>query len=1151
MNAEFAYVEEPFLNQLACMGWSVTTGNPDDPSNTGRQSLREVILEDDLRKALSRINLNAQGKPWLDEGRLTQAVNALKRLGTTRLLEANQAATALLLGGTVVDGVEGWEQGRGRTVHFVDWEHPENNTFRAVSQFWLACPEGQSDKAIIPDIVLFLNGIPVVVVEAKSPTLAAPLEAAVDQLQRYANRRRAMGLVDVHEGNEQLFHYVQFLVATCGEEARVGTFSSLAVHYLAWKDTSPLPMAEVAAELRKGQKPLTQQEMLVAGMLRPGNLLDILRHFTLFMEANGQTIKLVCRYQQFRAVQRAVSRMATGKTREQDGELDRRGGVIWHTQGSGKSLTMVFLIRKMRSHPTLRSFKVVVVTDRRDLQKQLADTASLTGDVLTIVQSTTIENKPVSSYQVLQEVLRKPGKDLVFAKIQMYRGELIAPTTPRPAPDAAEAPPPEVREAVGTLEDTAIEEDDEEGAEASSDEGAPKGEKAPPRTKPLPVLNTDPRILVLVDEAHRSHTSSAHANLLNALPNCVKIGFTGTPILKASKANTTKIFGEELDRYTIRQAEEDGAVVPILYEGRTARAAVEGAGTLDQLFEDILAERTPEELEAIKKKYATKGHVAEAEHLIDAKARNMLWHYVEHILPNGFKAQVVAVSRLATLRYYNAFLKARDALVADLEALSPDDLNLSESARNGLAPERQFLLRAHRFLPTLKVLEFAPVFSGAHNDLVDPTGEWSNQSKIDLRILRFKKPLFAAGPNTFHPEKTDPLAFLIVKSMLLTGFDAPIEQVMYLDRHIQEAELLQAIARVNRTWARGGVEKGFGIVVDYYGVAQHLKEALKAYAAEDVAGALQSLKDEIPKLRDQHLRAMDVFASRGIADITDTEACIMLLGDEKLRAEFYVKLKQFLATLDLVLPRPEALEYVNDAKTLSFIQTMATRRYRADQRLIGKEVGAKVRALIDQHIVSLGVDTRIPPVDIGAADFDAQVDATRSSRAQASEMEHALRAHIRKHLDEDPTHYATLSERLASILQEFEGRWEQMVDALKALVQEARAGRKQDDTTGLDPVTQAPFFALLKQELAGDAVLEGEVREALRALTVDLVAHIQREIGIVEFWSRPQAQNALRSWIFQRLDEADLLPLARIEAVTDRLMELSRANAHRLVKPSA
>lgn len=230
---------------------------------------------------------------------------------------------------------------------------------------------------------------------------------------------------------------------------------------------------------------------------------------------------------------------------------------------------------------------------------------------------------------------------------------------------------------------------------------------------------------------------------------------------------------------------------------------------------------------------------------------------------------------------------------------------------------------------------------------------------------------------------------------------------------------------------------------------------------------------------------------------------------------------------------------------------MATRRYRADQRLIGKEVGAKVRALIDQHIVSLGVDTRIPPVDIGAADFDAQVDATRSSRAQASEMEHALRAHIRKHLDEDPTHYATLSERLASILQEFEGRWEQMVEALKALVQEARAGRKQDDTNGLDPVTQAPFFALLKQELAGDAVLEGEVREALRALTVDLVAHIQREIGIVEFWSRPQAQNALRSWIFQRLDEADLLPLARIEAVTDRLMELSRANAHRLVKPSA
>jgi len=204
--------------------------------------------------------------------RITQAVNALQRVGTAKLLEANQNATELLPKGTVVDGVEGWEQGRGRTVHFIDRDHPENNTFRAVNQFKLACPVAQAGKHIIPDIVLFVNGVPLVVVEAKSPYLATPMEDAVNQLQRYANRRHDLGIVNLNEGNEQLFRYAQFLLATCGEQARVGTFSSLAVHYLEWKDTSPVPMTDVAAELDKDTSALSSQEKLVAGMLRPAHI---------------------------------------------------------------------------------------------------------------------------------------------------------------------------------------------------------------------------------------------------------------------------------------------------------------------------------------------------------------------------------------------------------------------------------------------------------------------------------------------------------------------------------------------------------------------------------------------------------------------------------------------------------------------------------------------------------------------------------------------------------------------------------------------------------------------------------------------------------------------------------------------------------------
>jgi len=383
---------------------------------------------------------------------------------------------------------------------------------------------------------------------------------------------------------------------------------------------------------------------------------------------------------------------------------------------------------------------------------------------------------------------------------------------------------------------------------------------------------------------------------------------------------------------------------------------------------------------------------------------------------------------------------------------------------------------------------------------------------------------------------------------LLTGFDAPVEQVMYLDRHTKEAELLQAIARVNRTYAREGVKKGCGIVVDYYGVARHLKEALAAYSDEDVEGVLQSLKDEIPKLRDRHRRAVDVFTSRDIDDIADTEACVVLLRDEKIRAEFQVKLKQFLATLDLVLPRPEGLPFVNDAKTLAHIQARARNRYRGSERLIGKEVGAKVRKLIDEHVISLGINPRIPPIEITAADFDDHVDEERSSRAKASEMEHALRYHIRKHLDEDPTHYEKLSERLKGILEEFEGRWDDLAEALKKLVDDARRGRQQDDSTGLDPETQAPFYDLLKQEAVGDGKLEGAALEQMCALTVELVAHVRQEIGIVGFWSKAQARDGLRSWIFMTLDNADVLPFDRLDAVADKLMELSKANHNRLTR---
>ncbi len=1107
---EFTEVEQPFIDQLVQMGWKHTTGNFDDPTATGRESFRDVFVTADLKKALHDINLNDEGKTWLDEDRIAQAMSSLQRVGETKLLEANKKATDLVVKGTDVDGVEGWDSGRTQTIQFIDFEHPERNIFRVVNQFQVACPPGQPHKNIRPDLVLFVNGIPLVVVECKSPFASEPIASAIDQLQRYANRRREMGRVDTNEGNEQLFHYSQFLVATYRDGARAGTFSSLAVHYQEWKDTSPVAMADVAKELGREGKKLNPQQKLIAGMLRPANLLDIVQHFTLFMEAGGRTIKVVCRYQQFRAVQLAMRRLLNGKTRAQDGEQDRRGGIVWHTQGSGKSLTMVFLIRKMRSDAKLKKFKIVLVTDRRDLEKQLADTAQLTDENLTRVKPKKLGHKTISAREVLKTILRKPGKDLVFTMVQKYRGDII---------------------------------EDEGEDELDEDEKDTK----PTKTEPLSELNPSEDILVIVDEAHRSHTNAAHANLMAAMPNCVKIGFTGTPIIMKDKGKTAKIFGEFIDRYTIRESEADRATVPILYEGRTAEAAIHGGGDLDEVFEDMLVDRSDEEKEAIKKKYATKGHVMEATAMIRAKAKNMLWHYIENILPNGFKAQVVAVSRRAAIRYYEEFNAARDDIVAEIEAIHANLLDLSDDAIAKLDKEKGRRIRARRFLPTIKALEFAPVISGKHNDTIDPEQKWSSRAQVDARIKRFKKPLFGNGINSFDHNKADPLAFLIVKSMLLTGFDAPIEQVLYLDRHIKEAELLQTIARVNRTYASGAVEKSCGIVVDYYGVGNHLKEALQAYGDEDVDGALASLKDKIPELRDQHQRVLQVLTSYDVDSLTDAEAAIEVLRDEKVRAEFQVKLKQFLTSLDLVLPRPEGLPYVNDAKMLAHLQVRAKKRYRGNELVIGKEVGEKVRILIDEHVISLGIDPRVPPIEITSAEFEDHVDKEISPRAKASEMEHAVRFHLDKHLDEDPEHYEKLSERLRGIIKDFSGRWEEMCEALSDLVREAKQGRQSDSSHGLDPQTQAPFFDVLKKEAYGDEKIEGKKLNQLCATTVEMVDHIKQEAAIEDFWKKAQAQKALSSWVFQALDDADLVEFDKLEAVVDRLMELAKANHHKLV----
>lgn len=1079
LGPEYDEVERPLIDQLKDQGWTHLEGappgapRPTDPGKSGRTSFAEVILEERLRAQLRSINKDNHGQPWLDERRISQAVAALTRVSATSLLEANRAATDLLLNGTTVDGVVGWDGGRDQRIHYIDWanwDKPHANDCVVISQFRVDIPGTQGRKCIVPDEVLFVNGIPLAVVECKKP--GSPLKSAVDQHLRYADRRGAT----VQEGNEKLFHTVQLLVATTGDKAALGSITSQAEHYAQWRDPYPLTVGELAERLRlTGPEAVTQQDILAGVVLHPSRLLDIVRNYVTFMHTDdGTAIKAVPRYQQYRAVNKAIHSLLNGDTKSRSADAtDHRGGVVWHTQGSGKSLTMSFLVRKMRTVPGLRKTKIVIVTDRTQLQDQLSETLQLTGEPVT----------PAKKIAHARQLLAQHGPGIVCVMIQKQQ-EPTAPGKPgKTTPKAARKPV-------------------------------------------FPELNDDESIVVLIDEAHRSHSSTLHMNLIDALPNAARIGFTGTPILMGDKKKTTDIFGPYIDVYKLSDAEEDGAVVPIFYAGRTVKGAVRDGQDLDDVFEDMMAEHTPAEMEEIKKRYATKGDVMEAEELIAAKARNMLRHYVQTVLPNGFKAQVAAHSRVAAVRYRDALIDARDELVRKNRLKLPPDV-----------------------LDQVRQLDFIPVISPGEND-PKVWETWTDPGHQDKAIADFKDP--AKQPS-----------FLIVKSMLLTGFDAPVEQVLYLDRSMKEAELLQAIARVNRPatgTAVGGPDSGTGktpkqcgYVIDYVGVTQHLTKALAAYDQEDIEGAIKSLEtDQVHSLRAQRARLHALFNELGItlnADDPDTdtmENCVLLLADGPLRDRFETELSRFLKTIDTVLPMPAAREFLPDAKLFAEVAARTRRRYRETGDFDPSLYGEKVRELIDEHMTSLGISEILPPVSITSPEY-AERAARLSPRSRASEMEHAIRHHINLHLDEDPARYRRLSERLEQILEEHRDNWEQQALALAGLLDKIKDDDVRTDHGDSHSASrlETALYGLLVQETSTDGVItedqETRLGDLARALHELALARTTKR----DFWRHPADQADFVREIAATLITENLCASDPAAALADKLIQIIRANARR------
>ena len=1095
--SEYLHVEKPFLDQLQSLGWQVIDQGqgciPTEPAKSLRENFRQWLLPGVFREAVRAINRNADGSPWLTDRQLGDLHDQVVRQPGRTLLESNEAVQALLLKAQVDRNEVTGEA--DPVVQLIDFSNPGRNRFHAINQFRIDTP-GCVKSCIIPDIVLFVNGIPLVVVEAKigDANTANPLHAAFEQLLRYRGGRPETRAAGLREGEPRLFASNLLLVRTCGEGCEFGTITSGHEHFYAWKDIWPESNRDY--ELPLGVE--REQERLVQGLLAPSTLLEVLRTCTVFMDTDsGRRIKVVCRYQQYRAARKIVERLRTGATPE------ARSGVVWHTQGSGKSLTMVFVARMLRAATDLEDFKIILVNDRDDLEKQLAATAKLIGGKVNIIDSTAD----------LRAHLATEASDINMVMVHKF----MERATPLPA--AVQR----VLAAAGSLTMT-----------------EPGGlYRAIPSSRTFGVVNSSERILLMIDEAHRTQGSDLGDNLFEAFPNATRIAFTGTPLITEQHGTrrTVKRFGEYIDMYKLMDAVHDGATLQILYEGRTADTAIRDKHGFDTKFEDLFKERSEEEILAIKKKYGASGDILEAEQRIEAIARNLVDHYIDNILPDGFKAQVVCHSKLAAIRYRAAI---RAALRERIE-------------RERIRPEPdEELIGKIEFLKAVVVISPEPTNEPAA--FTEARREASRWNAVD----NFCKPFAFDDPD----QDLTGIAFLIVCDMLLTGFDAPIEQVMYIDKKLKEHNLLQAIARVNRVSAN----KHRGFIVDYIGLANHLTLALQIYAEEDIRDIRDGLKNilsEMPILEERYQRLLQHFQSAGVKDIAlfvsgrmgspEDEVRVIhravgAMQDIKRRADFEVYLKKFLQSLNLILPNPAGHPYRGAARRFGYLLRMVKERYKDDSLDIA-DAGAKVKALINEHLVELGINPKIPPVELLSDDFMAHVQrhAKGDPEAKASEMEHAIRKHCTVHFDEDPAFYTKLSEKLEKLIEQHKNNWNALADDLEELRREAVAGRTEP-VDGLS--REATTFYEYVLQIAYDGGEEPAVdRSALKKLMLAIVELLQDTIGVLDFWKKPIEVKKLRGNIDTEILLAKIPALsARHERLAVEIVKLAEKRHQELVK---
>lgn len=1029
--------------------------------------LRNVVLDDVLAEQLLKINrFTHKGREYAFD--LSDAHEAMRRLKPTPdrlkgLRGTNQDVyDTLVLGTTITKTIDG--DSKSYSFRFIDWETPRNNVFHVTAE--LSVERAASTQTKRCDIVAYVNGIPFFVIENKRPTES--LKKAGSQLIGYQNE----------DNIPHLFHFAQLLMATNRQEAHYATVGTPLKFWQTWRDEEdtdakiepfanrPLTVAEANAVFSgdfadarpffeamqaEGERAVSAQDRAIFALCRPERLLDIVRRFTVF----DGGLRKIARHQQYFGIRTAVERV-----KQLDLNGARKGGVIWHTQGSGKSLTMVMLGRALALDKDIPNPRILIVTDRDDLDKQIKGTFK------------SCEMEPIRATS---------GAHL----IQLVRDKTVLVTT------------------IINKFDTAL-----RGSDAADE---------------------DANIFVLVDESHRTQTgrygglSQFATKMRRLLPKACYLGFTGTPLLKKDK-NTLTTFGGLIHKYAIDEAVGDGAVVPLLYEGRLVEQQISGT-VIDKWFEKISEGLTDQQKADLKRKFSRMDALAKTGQAIRAKAFDISEHFRQHWQGTGFKAQLVAPSKAAAVRFKDV-LDEIGHVSSEIIISPPDDNEGNEEVDK----ESKNLVRAF----------------------------WDKQMARYKTEDEYNRQTIDAFKGSGDPE------ILIVVSKLLTGFDAPRNTVLYVCKSLREHNLLQAIARVNRLFdSDDGAPKEFGFIIDYEGLLGELDKALTTYSAfegydaADLAGTVHDVREEIRKLPQLHNQLWDLF--KPVKNKKDMEQFEQFLGDESVRHDFYERLRAFSRSLHISLSSDKFLDVFDDAKIdtfkrdwKQFTELRKSVQLRYQETVDVKEFEPKIQKLLDDHVVALPAEIIIEMVNINDPDaLKAVVDETGVTDAsKADRIASATRKTITEKMDEDPTFYRQFSDLLEESIRDYrekrlsEREYLNTIIDLASKVARKERGRDFPDVIKGNDDAQA-FFGVLDGVLKGaDGIEIG--REQTGEISLAIIAIIKSH-HIVGVWTNDVAQNNMRNaiddYFFDILrDEKGIsLPVEILDELEMRLMSLARA----------